>query len=148
MGSAFSPDFMVRYLAFMSHQPCGKLFFDALPVLGRDGTLAELLQESPAAGHVHAKTGSYVTADALNRGVMLLGKGLAGYVDAKNGHRLAFAAYVNMLPLRDMSEVGEVAETLAQIAAAAYESAPGTQPNAAETRKAPARRESNGSGNH
>jgi PBP4 family serine-type D-alanyl-D-alanine carboxypeptidase len=127
MGSAFSPDFMVRYLAFILRQPYGKVFFQALPVLGRDGTLAEVLQDSPAAGHVHAKTGSYIVADALNGRVMLLGKGLAGYVDAKNGHRLAFAAYVNMLPLRDIGEVGNVAESLAQIAEAVYEFAPAGQ---------------------
>ena len=34
VGSAFSPDFMVRYLAYMSRQPYGRLFFDSLPVLG------------------------------------------------------------------------------------------------------------------
>ena len=124
MGSAFSPEFMVRYLAYISRQPYGQLFFDSLPVLGRDGTLSEIMQDSRAAGHVHAKTGSYVVANALNRGVMVLGKGLAGYVDAENGHRLIVAAYVNFLPLHSMSEVAEVGETLTEIAALAYRNAP------------------------
>ena len=91
-------------------------------MLGRDGTLAEVLEDSPAAGHVHAKTGSYVVSNTLNGGVMLLGKGLGGYVDGANGHRLIFAAFVNMVPLRNMDEVADVGEVLAQIAAAAYES--------------------------
>ncbi len=136
MGSAFSPDFMVRYLAYMSRQPYGRVFFDALPVLGRDGTLSETLQDSPAAGHVHAKTGSYVVANALNHGVMLLGKGLVGYVDAANGHRLIFAAYVNLVPLRDMDDVANVGGMLSEIAALAYQYAP---PPAVHSGKSPHR---------
>jgi D-alanyl-D-alanine carboxypeptidase/D-alanyl-D-alanine-endopeptidase (penicillin-binding protein 4) len=124
VGSAFSPDFMVRYLAYMSRQPYGRLFFDALPVLGRDGTLAEMMKDSPAAGHVHAKTGSYVVANPLNQGVMLLGKGLVGYVDAANGHRLIFAAYVNLVPLHNMDDVAGVGEMLGEIASLAYRYAP------------------------
>ena len=135
VGSAFSPDFMVRYLEYMSRQPYGRVFFDSLPVLGRDGTLAEMLTDSPAAGHVHAKTGSYVVADSLKMGVMLLGKGLVGYVDAANGHRLIFAAYVNLVPLHNMDDVAGVGETLAQIANLAYLYAPPP----ATSRKAPIR---------
>jgi PBP4 family serine-type D-alanyl-D-alanine carboxypeptidase len=134
VGSAFSPDFMVRYLAYMSRQPYGRLFFDALPVLGRDGTLSGLMKDSPAAGHVHAKTGSYVVSNALNNGVILLGKGLVGYVDAANGHRLVFAAYVNLVPLHNMDDVAGVGETLSEIAALAYEYAP---PKAVPSRKPP-----------
>lgn len=124
VGSAFSPEFIVRYLAFMSRQPYGRLFFDSLPVLGRDGTLAFTLNDSPAAGHVHAKTGSWVVSNGLSGGVMLLGKGLAGYMDAKNGHQLIFAVFVNMVPLRNMDDVTDVGETLSQVAALAYEFAP------------------------
>ncbi len=124
VGSAFSPDFMVKFLTYMARQPYGNRFMEALPVLGRDGTLAETLKNSPAAGHVHAKTGSYVVSDALNGGVMVLGKGLAGYVDAENGHRLVFAAYVNLVPLHNMDEVLTVGEMLAEIAASVHQYAP------------------------
>ncbi len=124
VGSAFSPHFMVRYLDFISRQPYGKTFAAALPVLGRDGTLAEVLSDSAAAGHVRAKTGSYVVANNMGGGVMLLGKGLAGYIDAANGHRLIFAFFVNNLALRDMQEVGKVGEALAEISALAWQYAP------------------------
>jgi D-alanyl-D-alanine carboxypeptidase/D-alanyl-D-alanine-endopeptidase (penicillin-binding protein 4) len=120
IGSAFSPDFMVRYLDYMSRQPYARLFFDSLPVLGRDGTLAETMKDSPAAGHVHAKTGSYVVANPLNKGVMLLGKGLVGYVDAANGHRFIIVAYVNLVPLRNMEDVGDVGRMLSEIAGLVY----------------------------
>jgi D-alanyl-D-alanine carboxypeptidase/D-alanyl-D-alanine-endopeptidase (penicillin-binding protein 4) len=142
VGSAFSPDFMVRYLAYISRQPYGGWFFDSLPVLGRDGTLAEMLTDSPAAGHVHAKTGSYVVANPLDRGVMLLGKGLVGYVDAKNGHRLIFAAYVNLVPLHNMDEVSGVGEMLAEIAGMVYQYAPSPAPIAQKYAKPLARAQS------
>ena len=124
IGSAFSPDFMVRYLGYMARQPYGKAFFDSLPVLGHDGTLTEMMQNSPAAGHVHAKTGSYSVANNLDGGVMLMGKGLAGYIDAANGHQLIFAAFVNLVPLRNMEQVADVGQTLAEVAATAYQYAP------------------------
>jgi len=139
VGSAFSPDFMVRFLAYMSSQPYGRLFFDSLPVLGRDGTLSELMKDSPAAGHVRAKTGSYVVSNGLNNGVMLLGKGLVGYVDAANGHRLIFAAFANLVPLRNMDDVADVGEMLSVMAAAAYQYAP---PLLASSHKAPSRKPS------
>jgi D-alanyl-D-alanine carboxypeptidase/D-alanyl-D-alanine-endopeptidase (penicillin-binding protein 4) len=137
VGSAFSPDFMVRYLAYISRQPYGQWFINSLPVLGRDGTLSEMLTDSPAAGHVHAKTGSYVVYNALDRGVMLLGKGLVGYVDAKSGHRLVFAAYVNLVPLHNMAEVAGVGEMLAEIASEIYQYEP---PPAPDSRKPPKRK--------
>ena len=41
-GSAlFSPDFMVRFLLHVREQPFFPAFLDALPVLGKDGTLVE-----------------------------------------------------------------------------------------------------------
>jgi PBP4 family serine-type D-alanyl-D-alanine carboxypeptidase len=136
IGSAFSPDFMVRYLAFVSRQSYGQLFFDALPVMGRDGTLEGTMKDSPAAGRVHAKTGSYVVSNPLDNGVMLLGKGLVGYVDAANGHKLIVAAYVNFVPLRNMDDVGAVGDMLAEIAVAAYQYAPG---RTAGVRKVPSK---------
>jgi D-alanyl-D-alanine carboxypeptidase/D-alanyl-D-alanine-endopeptidase (penicillin-binding protein 4) len=145
VGSAFSPEFIVRYLDYISHQPYGGIFFDALPVLGRDGTLTDTLKDSPAAGHVHAKTGSYVVANTLDGGVMLLGKGLAGYIDAPNGHRLIFATFVNMVPLRNMDGVAEVGTMLSEISALAYQysaapAATAKKAAAASAKKAPARK--------
>jgi len=73
-GAAFTPDFMCRYLAFMTRQPSSEAFMRAIPVLGRDGTLANELRDSPAAGHVAAKTGTVRLYDALNRKSIVAGK--------------------------------------------------------------------------
>ena len=77
----FSPDFMAHYLLFMSKQKDYEDFYRALPILGKDGTLVKIQVQSPAAGHVHAKTGTYGTYDALNKRLMVTGKGLSGYMD-------------------------------------------------------------------
>ena len=97
-------------------------FHVALPVLGRDGTLWDIQPESPAAGHVFAKTGTYVLRDPLNRQVFLTAKGLAGYLTTVDGENLAFAIYVNNVPLSSFAEITPiVGQALGEIAAAAYD---------------------------
>jgi N-acyl-D-amino-acid deacylase len=119
----FSPDFMVHYLTYWTTRPDYPVFFKALPILGKDGTLAKIQVSSPAAGHVFAKTGTFGSEDKLGGKMMLNGKGLAGYVLTKDGKKLAFAAYVNHVSLKlDPDAAQEVAgQALGEIAAAAYD---------------------------
>lgn len=99
-GEAFiAPAFMVRYLAFLRNQPYFDEIESALPVLGRDGTLFNIETHSPAAGRVHAKTGTWGASDRLNRRGIVSAKGLAGYMTARSGRRLAFCFYLNNLPV-------------------------------------------------
>jgi len=127
----FSPDFMVHYLSYMSNQKDYDYFYRALPILGKDGTLVKIQVNSPAAGHVHAKTGTYGAYDALNKKLMVTGKGLAGYMDTADGKHLILALYVNMVsvPLDDPEATQKIAgEALGEIAAAAYDAVPPSQP--------------------
>ncbi|HEY2352851.1 MAG TPA: D-alanyl-D-alanine carboxypeptidase/D-alanyl-D-alanine-endopeptidase [Candidatus Acidoferrum sp.] len=120
----FSPDFMVRYLLFMSKQKDYEDFYRGLPILGKDGTLVKIQVNSPAAGHVHAKTGTYAIYDALNKKLMVTGKGLSGYMDTASGRHLVLALYVNMVSvtLDDPDAIQKIAgEALGAIAAAAYD---------------------------
>jgi PBP4 family serine-type D-alanyl-D-alanine carboxypeptidase len=119
----FSPDFMVHYLTYWTTRPEYPIFFKALPVLGRDGTLAKIQTTNPGAGHVFAKTGTYDSEDRVNAKLMLNGKGLAGYVITASGGRLAFAAYVNhvALPLDPEAPQSVAGQALGEIAAAAYD---------------------------
>jgi PBP4 family serine-type D-alanyl-D-alanine carboxypeptidase len=119
----FTPDFVAHYLAFMARQKDFPLFEKALPILGRDGTLWNIEVNSPAAGHVMAKTGTDGAYDALNKNLMLTGKGLAGYMVTPDGRHLAFAIYANRvsLPLDDPNAPQSVVgEALGQIASAIY----------------------------
>ena len=119
----FTPDFMCRYLAYWTTRPDYDVLFRALPILGKDGTLAKIQQQNPGAGHVFAKTGTYGSDDRLNGKMMLNGKGLAGYVITKSGRKLAFAAYVNhvALPPDPDSAQNVAGQALGEIAAAAYD---------------------------
>ncbi|HEX3660876.1 MAG TPA: D-alanyl-D-alanine carboxypeptidase/D-alanyl-D-alanine-endopeptidase [Acidobacteriaceae bacterium] len=101
LSAYFTPDFMVHYLAFMSQQPDFSFFRRGLPILGRDGTLFNVETNSPAAGKVFAKTGTFGAWDELNRRVIISGKGLAGYTTTASGEPVAFAFYMNHLELQD-----------------------------------------------
>jgi PBP4 family serine-type D-alanyl-D-alanine carboxypeptidase len=119
----YSPDFIVHYLLYMSKQKDFGDFQRGLPILGRDGTLFKIQVNSPAAGHVHAKTGTYGVYDALNKNLVVTGKGLAGYMDTASGEHLVFALYANMVavPLDDPEATQKiVGEALGEIASAAY----------------------------
>ncbi|HEX8765977.1 MAG TPA: D-alanyl-D-alanine carboxypeptidase/D-alanyl-D-alanine-endopeptidase, partial [Candidatus Acidoferrum sp.] len=119
----FTPDFMVHYLTYWTTRRDYDVFFKALPVLGKDGTLGKIQVDSPGAGHVFAKTGTFGSEDKLNGKLMLNGKGLVGYVITKDNKKLAFAAYVNHVTLPpDMEAAQTVAgQALGEIAAAAYD---------------------------
>jgi PBP4 family serine-type D-alanyl-D-alanine carboxypeptidase len=119
----FSPEFICGYLAYWTTRPDYDVFFRALPILGKDGTLAKIQKTNSGAGHVFAKTGTFGSEDKLNGKGMLNGKGLAGYVFTKSGRKLAFAAYVNHVSLPDVPDAAQSVggQALGEIAAAAYD---------------------------
>jgi D-alanyl-D-alanine carboxypeptidase/D-alanyl-D-alanine-endopeptidase (penicillin-binding protein 4) len=119
----FSPDFICHYLLYWKTRPDFQFLFDGLPILGKDGTLAKIQVDNPAAGHVFAKTGTFGSEDKLNSRLMLNGKGLAGYVQTKSGKILAFAAYVNHTALANEPEISQkvAGQALGEIAASAYD---------------------------
>jgi len=117
----FSPRFMSRYLALIASRPWAAAFQAALPVLGKDGTLATIQVTAPGAGKVFAKTGTYATYDPLNRRTLVTGKGLAGYFTAKSGKRFAFAIYVNNLAVANGDPAIVAGQALGEIASLAWE---------------------------
>jgi len=119
----FSPDFMCQYLTYWTSRPDYPVFFKALPILGKDGTLAKIQMSNPGAGHVFAKTGTFGSENRLNENLMLNGKGLAGYVITASGQKLVFAAYVNHVSLPPDPEAAQAVagQALGEIAAAAYD---------------------------
>ena len=124
-GAFYSPEFMVHYLAYMASRPDTDIFRKALPILGRDGTLWNIQPQSPAAGKVFAKTGTFALFDPLNRRMIITGKGLAGYMTTSAGRRLAFAIYGNRIPFPPNYQ-GQatllVGQALGEIAAALWAS--------------------------
>jgi len=97
-GAFYSPAFVAQYLAYMATRPDFGVFRRALPILGRDGTLWNIQTNTPAAGKVVAKTGTFALFDPLNHRLIITGKGLAGYMTTSSGKRLSFAIYGNRIP--------------------------------------------------
>jgi D-alanyl-D-alanine carboxypeptidase/D-alanyl-D-alanine-endopeptidase (penicillin-binding protein 4) len=76
---------LVAILTRVGEQQASRAQFEAaLPVAGRDGTLADRMLKTRAEGNVKAKTGSFTNA-----------RSLSGYVRAANGETLVFAIIAN-----------------------------------------------------
>jgi D-alanyl-D-alanine carboxypeptidase/D-alanyl-D-alanine-endopeptidase (penicillin-binding protein 4) len=96
-----SPRATVDLLLAMQSKPGFNALYMGLPILGRDGTLAKVVdQSSPARGHVRAKTGTYYVENELTGKSLLTSKALGGYIETVNGRKLAFALFVNNVPTR------------------------------------------------
>ena len=95
-----TPRAAVTLLRAMAARPEFAAYDAALPILGRDGTLAKAVaNDSPARGHARAKTGTYFVDNELDGTTILTSKALAGYLETASGRSLVLAAFVNNVPL-------------------------------------------------
>jgi D-alanyl-D-alanine carboxypeptidase len=96
-------------------------FFNALPVMGIDGSLAFVtdFESDPtlagAKGHVRAKPGSFL--EGSQSGLLLKGQAFAGYIHTKGGRRLAYEVVVNNAPVSSVSDVLQVFQDQGTISA-------------------------------
>lgn len=100
-----TPRTAVRILDVMRHAPSFNVFYDALPIAGVDGTIANRMKGTPAQGNVHAKTGTVAQA-----------RSLSGYVTTADRHVLIFSFLCNnfTVPNRAVEAVQDaIAERLA-----------------------------------
>jgi D-alanyl-D-alanine carboxypeptidase/D-alanyl-D-alanine-endopeptidase (penicillin-binding protein 4) len=79
-----TPRAVVQLLRYAASQPWGELYRSTLPVAGEDGTLSDRMKNTPAAGHVFAKTGTIGH-----------GNSLSGYATTERGARLLFSILGN-----------------------------------------------------
>ncbi len=105
-----TPRALVGLLQFMARHPQAKVFHDALPIAGVDGTLRTRMRGTPAEGNLRAKTGSLSLVNTL-----------AGYVTTAAGEPLAFALLLNNYPTGaaerpGRAELDDVAVWLASLA--------------------------------
>lgn len=111
-----TPRATVGLLQAMAKHPAGKDYFDALPILGVDGTLADSVgKDSPARGKVRAKTGTLAWYDVQNERTLLRSKALAGELVTAKGSKLYFAMFVNDLPLRDGQAASDIGKVLGNV---------------------------------
>src|SRR5260370_23425660 len=79
-----TPRAIVTLLSFAQKQSWFGLYYASLPVAGEDGTLEDRMKNTPAAGRIHAKTGS---VDHV--------KTLSGFAETPGGRRLIFSFLSN-----------------------------------------------------
>jgi D-alanyl-D-alanine carboxypeptidase/D-alanyl-D-alanine-endopeptidase (penicillin-binding protein 4) len=91
-----------------------------VPILGRDGTMADVLPNSPAAGHAQIKTGNRVVGNPAGQ-IMVLGHSLAGYIHTRSGRRVTVMIAVGNVPLSSpegfLAVVNDQAKMIAAIQA-------------------------------
>jgi D-alanyl-D-alanine carboxypeptidase/D-alanyl-D-alanine-endopeptidase (penicillin-binding protein 4) len=93
-----SPEAIVGILDVMRRSPNFPLFFESLPIAGVDGTIRTRMQNTPAQGNVHAKTGT-----------LSMVRSLSGYVHAADGRLLEFSILCNnwTVPQVDVDKVAD-----------------------------------------
>ena len=91
-----TPRTIVTVLDAIRRHPDFRLFYDAMPIAGVDGTIRSRMKGSPAEGNLHAKTG---TLDRV--------RSLSGYVTTADGRVLLFSALCNnyTVPTRRVDQV-------------------------------------------
>lgn len=82
-----TPRTVAALLRAMHAQPHWQAYYDSLPIAGTDGSLRNRMKGTPAAGNVHAKTGSI-------RRVL----SLSGYVTGAHGDLYVFSLIMNNFP--------------------------------------------------
>jgi len=121
-GSNFmSPHSVVQLLRYMSTRDDFEDYRDCLPALGVDGSLANTLPGSPAAGNVQAKTGTHAGGDAMNGRPVVFARALGGYMVTASGRELAFDINVNNVPIMDIDELRAIMDQHARIVEVIYE---------------------------
>jgi D-alanyl-D-alanine carboxypeptidase/D-alanyl-D-alanine-endopeptidase (penicillin-binding protein 4) len=106
-----TPRAVVTLLRYARRQPWFPAYFASLPVAGEDGTLAERMKGTKAAGRVHAKTGSHEHAAALS-----------GYAEIPGGREFVFSILAN-----NAASARDAANTIDAICAALF-GEPGRRP--------------------
>jgi serine-type D-Ala-D-Ala carboxypeptidase/endopeptidase (penicillin-binding protein 4) len=96
-----TPAALATFLRRVANTSYGKTLFHALPILGRDGTLANVDSKSPAAGHAQVKTGNRVVGTPAGQS-LVLGNSLAGYAQTKRGRRVVFMIAVGNVPINSL----------------------------------------------
>lgn len=96
-------------------------FRDSLAVLGRNGDLATSERNSPAAGHISAKTGTRVNPTPAQT-LILTARTFIGYAQARSGRQILVAVFAGGVPLTSVEAIFDIAADGEAIAAAMQQS--------------------------
>ncbi|WP_454781032.1 D-alanyl-D-alanine carboxypeptidase/D-alanyl-D-alanine endopeptidase [Legionella sp. WA2022007384] len=116
------PSAAIKLLTYMHKLPDNqfKVFYNALPILGVDGSLAKAAQNIPAVGKIHGKTGTSLSYDFANQRFYSFSEVLSGYIETKNGHLLAFIIAVSNTPLETLEDAFLIQKDVSRVAVEIY----------------------------
>jgi D-alanyl-D-alanine carboxypeptidase/D-alanyl-D-alanine-endopeptidase (penicillin-binding protein 4) len=117
-----TPRAIVSLLAFAQKQAWFGPYYASLPVAGVDGTLEDRMKNTPAAGRIHAKTGSVEHVRTLS-----------GFAETPGGRRLIFSFLSN----NQGGKSHEAADVLTGLCVAMLEEFNATPPKGKSERKHP-----------
>jgi D-alanyl-D-alanine carboxypeptidase/D-alanyl-D-alanine-endopeptidase (penicillin-binding protein 4) len=116
-GNFITPENAVEIQTLMAERPDAEAWRDTMPILGVDGSLADVQADSPAAGKVFAKTGTLLGGDSFNGRYRLATKTLGGVMETEEGRRLAFTIIVNQGFADDIQGVFDANNDVGKVAA-------------------------------
>ncbi len=98
-----------------------KNYFDALPILGVDGSLEDFAKNTKAVGKVRAKPGTGVALNLSTNRFFLITQALGGYIEGKNGHMLAYMVVVNNGSMPTIDDIFPIFEDVSLISSIIYD---------------------------
>lgn len=117
-----APRAEVQLLEYLKNQNPAKFqhFFDALPILGVDGSLEDFGKNTQAAGKVRAKPGTGVALNLATNKLFLITQAYAGYIEGNNGHLFAYIVVVNNAAMPTMEDIFAIFEDEAQLSSVIF----------------------------
>ncbi len=118
-----TPQAEVELLHYLQKWPkkAFQKFYDALPILGVDGSLSNYAKDTPAVGKVRAKTGTGISFNLATQQLFLTTQTLAGYVEGQNGNLIEFMISVNNGQLPTIDDIFPIFEEISQMAVQIYD---------------------------
>ncbi len=119
----FTPQVELQILEYMHKKKpeSFRLFLDAFPVLGVDGSMEDFAKNTSGAGKIHTKPGTGITFNTATGKFFLITQALAGYFQGKNGHMFAYMIVVNNAKLPAIDDVLAIFEDEGQLSSMIYE---------------------------
>ncbi len=117
-----TPQAEIQLLQYVKNWPKEQFqrFYNALPILGVDGSLEDFGKKTAAVGKVRAKTGTGISFNLALGQFFLTSETLAGYIEGRDGHLYAFMISVNNATMPKIEDIFPIFEDQAQMSAEFY----------------------------
>ncbi|MCC6312659.1 MAG: D-alanyl-D-alanine carboxypeptidase/D-alanyl-D-alanine-endopeptidase [Thermomicrobiales bacterium] len=117
----FGPRAICALLLMMAERADFDVFYDALPILGVDGTeRAAVPTDSLVKGRARAKSGTSIASNPMNQRLLVLAKASAGYLTGASGREVVYAVFMNDTEMTAIDDVFGLIDDQGAIAEALY----------------------------